>query len=91
MNAKLIVEGKEFDTSQLAQSDRIAQDSTVIIFIDRKDDLFKLHLVKSRDTENGKVLSYRVNLNTGNFVFVPSEDSGAEALSSSGYSEDDVF
>jgi len=68
------VEGKDFDTTQLAQSDRIAQDSTIIIFIERKADLFKLHLVKSRDTENGKIISYKVDLNTGSFIYIPEVD-----------------
>ena len=87
------VEGKAFDTTQVAQSDSIAQDSTIVIFIERKNDLFKLHLVKSRDTENGKVLSYKVDLNVGSFIFIPEE--GEEGTSStsetSGYSEDEVF
>lgn len=87
------VEGKAFDTTQVAQSDRIVQDSTIVIFIERKNDLFKLHLVKSRDTENGKVLSYKVDLNVGSFIFIPEE--GEEGTSStsetSGYSEDEVF
>lgn len=87
------VEGKAFDTTQVAQSDRIVQDSTIVIFIERKNDLFKLHLVKSRDTENGKVLSYKVDLNVGLFQYIPEE--GEEGTSStsetSGYSEDEVF
>ena len=89
------VEGKDFDTTQLAQSDKIAQDATVIIFIERKADLFKLHLVKSRDTENGKILSYKVDLNTGNFQYIPEaegEDSNNSVeTETNGYSDDEVF
>ena len=89
------VEGKDFDTTQLAQSDKIAQDATVIIFIERKADLFKLHLVKSRDTENGKVISYKVDLNTGNFQYIPEaegNDSNTTAeVENTGYSDDEVF
>lgn len=62
------------DTTQIAQSDRIGQDSTLILFIEKKDEIMKLHLVKSRDTENGKVLTYCVDLNTGLFRYIPSED-----------------
>lgn len=80
-----------FDTTQLAQSDRIAQDSTVIIFVEKKDDLMKLHLVKSRDTENGKVLTYRVDFNTGKFQFIPDEKSTEQAIQETGYSDDEVF
>lgn len=89
------VDGKSFDTTQLAQSDKIGQDATVIIFIERKADLFKLHLVKSRDTENGKILSYKVDLNTGSFNFIP-ENEGENSNNSvetetNGYSDDEVF
>lgn len=84
-------ESGTFDTTQLAQSDRIAQDSTIIIFVEKKDDLMKLHLVKSRDTENGKVLTYRVNFNDGSFQYIPDEKSTPEVMEQSGYSEDEVF
>lgn len=50
------------DTTQIAQSDRIGQDSTVILFLEKKDNEIKMHLVKSRDSENGKVLKYVVDL-----------------------------
>ena len=84
-------ESGTFDTTQLAQSDRIAQDSTIIIFVEKKDDLMKLHLVKSRDTENGKVLTYRVNFNDGSFQYIPDEKATPEVMQQSGYSEDEVF
>ena len=81
---------KKFDTTQVAQSDRIAQDSSTIIFIERDADIMRLHLVKSRDNENGKILSYRVSLNTGDWIYIPDgEDS--EAIENSGYSGDEVF
>lgn len=84
-------DGKIFDTTQVAMSDRIAQDSTQIIFIERKDDLMRLHLVKSRDTANGKILTYKVDLNRGIWQYVPDEQSGEQNLTDSGYFEDDVF
>ena len=89
--------GKSFDTSQVAQSDKIGQYSTIIIFIERDGDLFKLHLVKSRDTENGAVLTYRTNLNDGQFDYIPSEkDNNSEnentsSLYDGGYTGDEVF
>lgn len=91
---RTVAEGKEFDTTQLAQSDKIGQDATIIIFIERKADLFRLHLVKSRDTENGKILSYKVDLNQGSFIFIPEDEENggsSEEMDSSGYSEDEVF
>lgn len=65
------------DSAQIAQTDRIGQDSTCIIGIsrDKKDNsLMKLQLVKSRDSENGKVLSYIVDFNKGTFTFIPEEE-----------------
>ena len=85
------INAKSFDTTQVAMSDRIAQDSTQIIFIERREDLMRLHLVKSRDTANGKVLTYKIDLNRGIWQYVPDEQSGSENLEDSGYSEDDVF
>lgn len=66
------------DSTQIAQSDRIGQDSTLIIGLsrDRKDSsLLKLQLVKSRDSEAGVILNYVVNWNLGRFTFIPSEKS----------------
>ena len=83
-----------FDTSQVAMSDKIAQDSSIIIFIERKDDLVKLHLVKSRESGSNKVLAYRTDFNLGHFTFVPDENSTEQSVSDSNgteYSEDDVF
>ena len=65
-------------TRNIAQSDRIGQDSTVVIFIERKDDVFTLYLTKSRDSVNGLKLDYRVNLDTGVFTYIPSEDDATE-------------
>lgn len=84
------------DTTQIAQSDRIGQDATCAIFIERKDDLMKLTLVKSRDSENGKVLNYNINFNTGMFTYIPSEnDSTSKELetrySTSPESNEEVF
>lgn len=62
------------DTTLVAQSDRIGQDSTCVIFLEKNNDIMKLTLVKSRDSENGKILSYHVDLNTGTFVYIPTED-----------------
>ena len=66
------------DSTQIAQSDRIGQDSTCIIGIsrDKKDNnILKLQLVKSRDSENGKILNYQVDFNRGVFTFIPDENS----------------
>jgi replicative DNA helicase len=71
-------EGGVVDTTQIAQSDRIGQDSTCIIFLEKDEDIIKLNLVKSRDSANGKVLSYLVDFNKGEFTFIPEEVDGNE-------------
>ena len=89
------VEDKNFDPTQIALADRIGQDSTTIIFIDRDKDLFKLYLVKARDNTSGKIISYMVDLNTGVFQFVNegAEENNSESNSQefNGYSQDEVF
>lgn len=62
----------------VAQSDRIAQDSTIVIFFEQKDGIIKLHLVKSRDSANMKDLSYAVDFNHGTFTFVPESNPDLE-------------
>lgn len=74
------------DSTQIAQSDRIGQDSTCVIFLERKDDIMKLTLVKSRDSENGKSISYQVDLNRGMFTYIPDE---ADGLGGEPVEEDD--
>lgn len=64
------------DTSHIAQSDRISQDSTIVIFIEHKDDVLTLNLTKSRDAANGKSLKYIVNLDKGIFEFSPDNIDG---------------
>lgn len=61
-------------TKNIAQSDRIGQDSTVVVFLERNDDIMTLIIGKSRDSVVGDRLNYRVNLDTGTFMFVPDEE-----------------
>lgn len=64
------------DTTQMAMSDRIAQDATIILGItrDKKDpSIMKLHLVKSRDSANGQKLTYLVDFDKGTWSYVPDE------------------
>lgn len=62
-------------TANVAQSDRISQDSTVLLFLEQKDNVLTLNLVKARDAVNGKKLQYAIDLNKGIFQFIPNEDS----------------
>lgn len=83
---------KEFDTTQVAGSDRIPQNSSIVIFLEREDDKLKLHLTKVRNSESRKVLTYQVDLNTGKFKYIPDEEGGAvNTPSTSNYSTDEVF
>lgn len=61
-------------TANVAQSDRISQDSTQIIFLEQKDNILTLNLVKSRDSVNGKKLKYAIDFNRGIFTFLPNEE-----------------
>lgn len=63
-------------SANVAQSDRISQDSSILLFLERKEDLLTLNLVKSRNSINGIKLQYRVDFNTGNFIYIPTEQQG---------------
>ena len=67
------------DVSLIAQSDRIGQDSTVVIFVEKKDMVMTLHLAKSRDSVSEGKLQYAVDLNKGIFEFIPTETSVSDA------------
>lgn len=61
-------------TEHIAQSDRISQDSTILIFLEQKDGVLTLNLVKSRDSSNGQKLKYVVDFDKGTFVYMPTEN-----------------
>ena len=69
-------------TAHVAQSDRISQDSTILIFLNQRDNVLTLNLVKSRDSGNGAKLQYAIDLNAGIFTFIPdgTDEDQAEAL-----------
>jgi len=58
-------------TANIAQTDRISQDSTILIFLEQKDNILTLNLVKSRDSETGKNLKFAIDLNRGIFEYIP--------------------
>lgn len=76
----------EQDTTQIGLSDRIGQDATIVLMLERKDDQFTLNLVKSRDGGDGRKLTYYIDLNMGEFTYIPEgnedveSDEDAEAL-----------
>lgn len=70
----------EIDTTMVFGSDRIGQDSTVLIAIDKKeitvpdrkypDTVFTLNILKARDGASVSKLQYKVDLNNGYFNFI---------------------
>lgn len=60
-------------TANVAQSDRISQDSTVVIFLEQASGILTLNLVKCRDAEAGKRLKYGCDFDKGIFTYIPIE------------------
>lgn len=78
LNRSKSEDGVEIDATQIAKAYRIVQDSTLVLGItkDKKDyHIMNIHTLKRRDGEMEKVLTYYVDLNTGTFTFIPSEES----------------
>ena len=65
-------------TSHVAQSDRISQDSTLLLFLEQKDDILTVNIVKSRDSETNKKLRYAIDLDKGIFNYIPEENNALE-------------
>ena len=60
-------------TSNIAQSDRISQDTTFLMFLEQKDNILTLSIAKNRDGANGGKLKYSINLDKGIFEYIPNE------------------
>lgn len=67
-----------FDTKLIAQSDRIGQDSTIVLFFEKKDNIMTMYLSKSRDSINDKKLQYALDFDKGIFTYIPTEDDGLD-------------
>lgn len=67
------------NTTMIAQSDRIGQDSTVVLFFEQKDGIMTLSLTKARDVANGKELQYTVNFDKGVFEYMPNSLDGTDS------------
>lgn len=73
-NRSAVEENGLIDVSHIAQSDKIGQDSTTVIAIEKKENVMTLHLAKCRDSITGAKLKYAVDLDKGVFDFIPNED-----------------
>lgn len=62
------------NTALISQSDRIGQDSTIVIFLEQKDGIMTIDLVKSRFSASNKKLQYVIDFDKGTFVYVPQEE-----------------
>lgn len=69
-------------TEHIAQSDRIAQDSTTILFFEQKDNVMIMHLVKARDSEHDRHIKYALDLNKGEWTYIPEENNAVEGKGS---------
>lgn len=63
-------------TANIAQSDRISQDSTILLFLEQSEGILTLNLVKARDADNNKKLNYICDFDKGIFQFMPEEIQG---------------
>ena len=73
------------DTTQIAMSDRIGQDATVLLMLDKKDSedpshhgsyKFTINIVKSRDGGDGRKLEYLWDFNTGIYRYISNSEDG---------------
>ena len=85
------------DTSQVYGSDKIGQDATTVLGIERSVDdsngstkyILTLNTIKARNGGDGKSLDYQIDLNEGRFTYIPKANDGytsvedAEALQNS--------
>ena len=81
-------------TDNISQSDRIGQDSSIVLALEKNDDIFKITLVKSRFSTQGASLSYVVDLNLGNFKYIPDDEDANKGQSEDDYESrygEDVF
>lgn len=60
-------------TKNIAESDRIGQDSTTVLAIERKGDNAVLSIIKARNARTGDKLTYNWNINMGILNYIPSE------------------
>ena len=71
-----IGEDGKMGLENISQSDRIGQDSTVVLGLDQKNDVLSIHLLKARDSERGITLKYALDFDKGTYTFIPNENDG---------------
>ena len=71
-------------TKNIAESDRIGQDATTVLFIERKSDNVIFTVGKARNAKTGDKLTYAWNINMGTFHYIPIE---GDARQGEGYEQ----
>ena len=78
-------EDKTQDLTQVALSDRIGQDATVVLMLDKKESedpnyqgayKFTINIVKARDGGDGRKLDYLWDFNTGEYHYIANGEDG---------------
>lgn len=75
-------EDGSLDTTQIAGSDSVSRFATTLLMVTQQRDenerrLISIELVKSRDGNDRKKVTYLVNFNTGVYNYIPEEDNEA--------------
>lgn len=60
-------------TDNIAQTDQIGRDSTIVLFIEQKDGIMTLNLTKARFSDSYAKLQYAFDFDKGFFTYIPSE------------------
>lgn len=72
-------------TKKISNSDRIGQDSTKVIYIERKDNIVTLNISKSRNTLSGQKLNFQWDINKGVLNYIPTETDGLGGVTEERY------
>lgn len=68
--------------THISQSDRIGQDSTIVLALERKEDVLIVNLLKSRNSENSAQFKYAVDFDKGIFEYINIENDGLKGFKS---------
>ena len=94
-NRDKIEDGSFAGTQNISMSDRIGQDATEVIYISKKDNIMTFNIAKARDGCKKYTMSYDVNIDKGEFTYIPDEDDLQESnkvfTPSTEFTQDDSF
>lgn len=70
-------------TKNIAESDRIGQDSTTVLFIERKSGNVIITVGKARNANTGDKITYAWNVNLGTLCYIPTSNDAVSGADSS--------